>query len=68
MSKTNEPTIKEQLAELDAQLEWFDSDDFSVEEALDRYKAAEKLAATIEAQLKALKNEITVLKTRFDEE
>lgn len=69
MSKPNEnQTIKDQLGELDTQLAWFDGDDFTVEEALDRYKVAEKLAGSIETQLTTMKNEISVLKTRFDEE
>lgn len=67
MSKPNEKTISEQIAELDALIQWFESDDFSIEAAFDRYKQAEKLAAEIEKNLSAMKNDITVLKQRFDE-
>lgn len=67
MSKPSEATISEQIAELDALIAWFESDDFSIEAAFDRYKQAEKLAAEIEKRLEAMKNDITVLKQRFDE-
>lgn len=45
---------------------WFESDEFEIEKALDKYRDAEKLAAEIEHDLSALKNEVTVLKQKFD--
>jgi exonuclease VII small subunit len=65
MSVTNK-TISEKTAELTAMVEWFDGDDFSLEKALDKYKAAEKLASEIEKDLLSLKNEINIVKQRFD--
>lgn len=67
MSKPSETTISQQIAELDALIAWFDSDDFNIEAAFDRYKQAEKLAAEIEKRLGSMKNDITVLAQRFDE-
>lgn len=45
---------------------FFDTDDFDIEQALEKYKAAEKLAEEIRVQMSDVKNEITVLKERFD--
>ena len=61
-------TIAEKTAELAKLVEWFDSEDFSLEEALDKYKDAEKLAADIEQDLKSLKNDIQIVKQKFDTE
>lgn len=62
----NDKTIQQKLAELDGLVAWFDSDDFVLEQALDHYAAAEKLAAEIEHDLSTMKNQITVLKQKFD--
>ena len=67
MSKQNK-TIAEKRTELSELLAWFESDEFSVEMATDKFKEAEALALEIEAELTEAKNTITVLKQRFDEE
>ena len=65
MSKLNK-TIQEKTDELDAIVAWFDGDDFSLELALDKFKQAESLAQDIQKDLTGLKNEINVIKQRFD--
>jgi len=65
MSAANK-TIQEKTAELSELVAWFDSDDFELEEALDKFKMAEKLASEIELDLTTLKNEIQVVKKKFD--
>lgn len=60
-------SIAEKTAELDELVSWFDGDDFELEKALEKFKEAEKLAEEIEKDLTALKNDITVVKARFDE-
>lgn len=67
MSSTNK-TIMEKTAELTKMVEWFDSDEFTLELALVKYKAAEKLAVEIEQDLVSLKNEIKIVKQKFDSE
>ena len=67
MSSTNK-SIQEKITELTKLVEWFDSDDFVLEAALDNFKKAEKLAANIEQDLSSLKNEIQIVKLRFDSE
>ena len=56
------------MDDLSELIAWFDSDDFALEEAIDRFKAAEKLATEIETDLSSFKNDITVLKQKFDSE
>jgi len=60
-------SVAEKTAQLDELVSWFDSDEFELEKALDKFKEAEKLAAEIETDLMELKNEVTVIKKRFDE-
>lgn len=60
-------TIAEKRGELGELLVWFDSDQFNVEQAVDKFKQAEKLATEIERELTEAKNTITELKQRFDE-
>lgn len=67
MSQKNNPSISEKTIKLNELVEWFDSDDFELEEALTKFAEAEKLAGEIEADLLAMKNSITVVKKRFNE-
>lgn len=57
--------LNQKIAKLDTEVEWFYSDDFKLEDATDRYKAAVKLAKEIENDLNSLKNEIEVLTEDF---
>jgi len=61
-------SIQDKIAELSKLVEWFDSDDFTLEAAIDKFKQAELLAETIEKELTALKNDIQVVKKKFDSE
>lgn len=65
MSKENK-TIQDKMAALTQLVTWFDSDDFTLETAIDKFKEAEALAETIEKDLKSLKNEIQIVKQKFD--
>lgn len=67
MTKNNDITIQEKIAKLDTLVAWFDSDEFSLETALDKFKAAEVLAGEIEKDLDSLKNDIQVVKQKFDQ-
>lgn len=64
----NTKTIEVKMIELDTLVAWFDSDDFSLEKALETYKKAEALATEIEKELDEYKNEIVVLKKKFDQD
>lgn len=68
MSDKSSETISTKLAKLGELVAWFESDGFVLEEAVERFKEAQKLADEIEHNLAELKNEIVVLKKKFDEE
>ena len=62
MSKTKERiSISGKVSQLDEAVEWFYGDDFVLEEALEKYKAAQQLAQEIEKDLSELKNQVTVV-------
>lgn len=65
---TPSKTIQEKTAELSELVAWFDSEDFTLETALDKFKDAEALAESIEKDLRALKNDIQIVKQNFDSE
>lgn len=67
MSKESK-TIQQKITDLTQLVGWFDNDDFTLEAAIDKFKEAEILAATIEKDLTALKNDIQVVKQKFDSE
>lgn len=59
--ETTKPTITEKLTQLDQAVEWFYSDDFSLDQALDKYQSAVKLAQETEKDLAEMKNKVEVL-------
>lgn len=67
MSKNANLTLAQKSAKLGELVEWFESEDFKLEEAIERYKEAEALATEIEEELGQFKNEINILKKKFDQ-
>lgn len=61
----NKKDLNQKIKELDGKIEWFYSDDFKLEEAVDKYKDAAEYAKEIEKDLNELKNEIEVLSEDF---
>lgn len=68
MSATKNSKISEKIARLDELMAWFEGDDFELEKAMDIFAEAKKLADEIEKDLVEMKNSITVLSERFDED
>jgi exodeoxyribonuclease VII small subunit len=66
MSNKKTETLQEKINRLSEMVAFFDADDFDIEQALEKYKEAEKLSEEIRKQMIEVKNEITVLKERFD--
>lgn len=58
-------SLNQKIEKLDTEVEWFYSDDFKLDDAIDKYKSATKLAKEIEKDLKELKNEIEILSEDF---
>jgi exonuclease VII small subunit len=67
MSDKSKTSIAEKTIQLNELVAWFDGDEFELEQAIDKFAEAEKLATEIEADLTAMKNNITVLKKKFNE-
>ena len=65
MSKESK-TINQKLKELGDLIEWFNGDDFELEQAIEKYKLAATLTEDIEDTLNNLKNEVNVIKQSFD--
>lgn len=63
-----DPNIDQLLTELDRQLAWFDSDEFELSQAEQRFQEVSTLAAQAETMLQAMDNRVTVLAQRFDEQ
>lgn len=65
MPEKNDMSVSEKTARLDELVAWFDSDEFELERALEKFKQAEALAEEIEKDLTALKNDIEIVKAKF---
>ena len=61
----NKLNLNQKIENLDQKVDWFYSEDFTLEKAVDNYKDALKLAKEIEKDLTDLKNEIEVLSQDF---
>ncbi len=58
-------SLNAKIEQLNSAVEWFSSDDFSLDSAVEKYKKAISLEQEIEADLNNLKNEIKVLSNDF---
>lgn len=64
MSKTNDITTK--IQQLNDYAAWFEGDGFVLEESIEKFNEAKKLAEEIQADLNDFKNKIDVVKKQFD--
>lgn len=64
----NDKTVQGKLSELSDLVTWFQSPAFKLEDAFDKFKQSEALAEEIEKDLTKLKNDIQVVKKKFDTE
>lgn len=67
MSQQTNKSVSEKMAQLGELVAWFESDEFALEDAIEKFREAEKLAESVEKDLKNIKNDINVIKKRFDE-
>jgi len=61
-------SVQDKLTDLSELVGWFQGSSFKLETALDKFKEAEALADTIEKDLTKLKNDIKIVKKKFDSE
>jgi exonuclease VII small subunit len=63
--KTNEKTIEQMMAELNERIAWFQSEEFNLDEARQRFVEARQLAKEITVALDDMQHDITVLSEDF---
>lgn len=64
---TQKRTFAERLRELETLLEWFESADFDVDEAVMNYERGLKLVKDLEEHLKTAENKVSQIKVKFSE-
>lgn len=67
MPRKNEPPLQQQINQLESLIQWFESEDVDLEQAIAKFEEGSKLAEHIKERLNGLENKITVLKERFDD-
>ncbi len=69
MTIDNEPTtgktINQRIADLTQEVEWFYGDDFSLDQAVPKYREALAHAKSIQKDLSTIKNEIIKIEQDF---
>jgi exonuclease VII small subunit len=68
MVKKDDTAIQTKLAQLDQLVEWFDGDEFQLEQASIKLKQAATLAKDIEHDLQLVTNDIQQIKQSFASE
>lgn len=66
MSKTDD--INAKIQKLNDYVEWFEGEDFNLEQSIEKFNEAKKLADEIQADLNEFKNKITVVQKQFDKD
>lgn len=60
-NKAEDHSITAKLERLDQAVEWFYGEDFALDQAIDKYKAAVELSQEIDHDLNELENQVEVL-------
>ena len=60
-SNADNRSLREQMEQLEDILAWFDSDEFELEAALERYQQAVRVAEQIDQRLREIKNKVTII-------
>lgn len=61
----NNLSVQKKLAQLEELLAWFESDEVTVEAAVEKYEQALQLAKDLELELKKAKNQIEIINKKF---
>ena len=59
-------TVAEKLEKLELLLTWFESEEITVEESLQKYEEALQLAKEVEELLEKAKNNVEIIKQKFE--
>lgn len=60
-SNADNRSLREQMEQLEEILAWFDSDEFELEAAVERYQQAARVAERIDQRLREIKNKVTII-------
>ena len=60
-SNADNRSLREQMEQLEEILAWFDSDEFELEAAIERYQQAARVAEQIDRRLTEIKNKVTII-------
>lgn len=60
-SNADNRSLREQMEQLEEILAWFDSDEFELEAAVERYQQAARVAEQIDQRLREIKNKVTII-------
>ena len=67
MTTAKKPTFEEKMAELEAIMEWFDSEKVTLGESMKQFERGMKLAEELEKELKAAENTVVRIKQKFSQ-
>lgn len=68
MSNQSNTDINAKVQKLHEYMAWFEGEDFTLEQSIEKFNEAKKLADEIQADLNDFKNKITVVQKQFDKE
>ena len=58
--------ISKRMEELEEKMNWFKGDEFTLDEAAERYAEVEKMAGEIEEILMEMQNSVELIQKKFD--
>ena len=59
-------SISKRMEELEEKMNWFKGDEFTLDEAAERYAEVEQMAGEIEEILMEMQNSVELIQKRFD--
>ena len=59
-------SISKRMEELEEKMNWFKGDEFTLDEAAERYAEVEKIAGKIEEILMEMQNSVELIQKKFD--
>lgn len=61
----NKNSIEDKIKQLEELLTWFESDEVTVEAAVEKYDLASRIALDLESELETAKNKVEVIKKKY---
>lgn len=62
---TNKKSVEAKIDELEQLLDWFESNEVTVDSALEKYERAGQITSELEDELKKAKNQVEVIKKKY---